>query len=975
MGVASMGIVSTAAAQITEFGWTGGTGAKLWQQNGNWNQTGFPNDSISATPSLHVANTSIPLASNLTLDVGTAGNNVMIAGITLGGTSAGVTTNITSSGALLQFQNGFVPELGNADFDNDTDVDGRDFLIWQRGFGLTAQLTNANGDADADGTVTGLDLGIWGENFGENANSFNAGRGFIISNGVAAAVNRISAPIRLVEDSLDVLGTRNLTVDGEITFFEAAGTLDTLAQGFNNTSAGITTTVNGNISLINQADGMAGEYGLNTSDNAQGTLVVNGIVSDGGLGGDLWIGVGSNNARFPLNTVRINTANTYGGGTTIRRTNLEIADNASLGTGTITQRGPANQFGYNLIAVGGDRTIANNFRVAQWQTFKGQNSITLTGNITQTNNRGFVNQLDAGKTLNMTGLLEIWEDDEALTREFEIDGSGTTLFTGIIRDDPMNSGGDRRIRKSGTGVLTIDVNAGDNMHAGPTLVAMGNFHYADNDSLNVGSGLILARGGAVGVDTGVASNATFANKIDSRSTGGLMLAPSDAAANLNFTSTLANAANMTVAAPETGLTYTGTITPANSVYQLGGGTGTLTLPNAQLVGANRLEVRNGGTVELLGDNTYSGTTRISTKYTSSHQEQAAANSSNANDATGLFYDRLVAPVLAVDKLANGGVASSLGTASSDAANLFIQGSTLKYIGAGDSTDRLFTIGTGGATLDASGTGAVVFSNTGMVGRADAADRSGTLDDFSGQPNEIVELGDTSDLIVGMSVSDPDGGGTFTQPPCEPGGANCIPAGTTITGISDDGGRVGLSNSFPFILKENTRIVFGTVERTLKLAGTSTADNTLASVIADSPAGGVVAIDKVGPGKWVLTGSNSYSGDTTVEAGTLSISNPFLSDAADIRLSTGAILDLAFAGADVVDDLFFDGVAQSKGTWGRIGHPTATFKSAFFTGEGLLNVGGVAALGALAGVPEPSTLVLCLLASLARGRRPSTGRRG
>ena len=85
----------------------------------------------------------------------------------------------------------------------------------------------------------------------------------------------------------------------------------------------------------------------------------------------------------------------------------------------------------------------------------------------------------------------------------------------------------------------------------------GNFHYANNDSLNTGAGLIVSRGGAIGVDTGVANNSTFAGKIDPVSFGGLMLAPSDAAANLDFTSTLANAAGMTVAAPEMGMTFTG----------------------------------------------------------------------------------------------------------------------------------------------------------------------------------------------------------------------------------------------------------------------------------------------------------------------------------------------------------------------------------------------------------------------------------
>ncbi|MDZ4656545.1 MAG: SUMF1/EgtB/PvdO family nonheme iron enzyme [Bythopirellula sp.] len=53
----------------------------------------------------------------------------------------------------------------NADFDQDTDVDGRDFLIWQRGFGLSGQLDNNLGDANFDGTIDELDLVVWQDQY------------------------------------------------------------------------------------------------------------------------------------------------------------------------------------------------------------------------------------------------------------------------------------------------------------------------------------------------------------------------------------------------------------------------------------------------------------------------------------------------------------------------------------------------------------------------------------------------------------------------------------------------------------------------------------------------------------------------------------------------------------------------------------------------------------------------------------------
>jgi glycoprotein endo-alpha-1,2-mannosidase len=55
----------------------------------------------------------------------------------------------------------------SADFDDDGDVDGKDFLVWQRGLGLNGQLDNSMGDANSDGVVNSGDLEVWQEQFGE----------------------------------------------------------------------------------------------------------------------------------------------------------------------------------------------------------------------------------------------------------------------------------------------------------------------------------------------------------------------------------------------------------------------------------------------------------------------------------------------------------------------------------------------------------------------------------------------------------------------------------------------------------------------------------------------------------------------------------------------------------------------------------------------------------------------------------------
>jgi len=57
----------------------------------------------------------------------------------------------------------------SADFDEDNDVDGADFLAWQRGLGIVDGALPSQGDSDADGDVDRVDLVVWQESFGDEA--------------------------------------------------------------------------------------------------------------------------------------------------------------------------------------------------------------------------------------------------------------------------------------------------------------------------------------------------------------------------------------------------------------------------------------------------------------------------------------------------------------------------------------------------------------------------------------------------------------------------------------------------------------------------------------------------------------------------------------------------------------------------------------------------------------------------------------
>jgi hypothetical protein len=59
--------------------------------------------------------------------------------------------------------------FGDADFDGDGDVDGRDFLTWQRGFGITSGASLTQGDANGDGAVDAADLEFWSSQYGDTS--------------------------------------------------------------------------------------------------------------------------------------------------------------------------------------------------------------------------------------------------------------------------------------------------------------------------------------------------------------------------------------------------------------------------------------------------------------------------------------------------------------------------------------------------------------------------------------------------------------------------------------------------------------------------------------------------------------------------------------------------------------------------------------------------------------------------------------
>ena len=91
-----------------------------------------------------------------------------------------------------------------------------------------------------------------------------------------------------------------------------------------------------------------------------------------------------------------------------------------------------------------------------------------------------------------------------------------------------------------------------------------------------------------------------------------------------------------------------------------------------------------------------------------------------------------------------------------------------------------------------------------------------------------------------------------------------------------------------------------------------------------------AVTKSGSGTWTLSGTNSYTGPTTVTAGTLALATPHsLGGKTEVTVSSGANLALNFKGELRVGKLIIDGKPQPAGSYSAANTPK------FINGTGAL----------------------------------------
>jgi CSLREA domain-containing protein len=514
-----------------------------------------------------------------------------------------------------------------------------------------------------------------------------------------------------------------------------------------------------------------------------------------------------------------------------------------------------------------------------------------------------------------------------------VDGLAFTLYGGQATWDYAGTGGDvftgsltgsLQLVKQGAGNLTL---TGANTYSGTTTITAG--------TLKVGAANALP-------NSDVTDNGTLDLAGNSIVIGALM-------GSGTVTSSVAGTPTLSVGNTGNNGTFSGVIQ---------NGSGTLALTKA-----------GAGTETLTGANTYSGTTTISAGTLQLGIANAIPNGSNVTvtgtlDLNGLSdtigalsgsgtVDNLTAggtPTLTVGNNNAGGTFSGViknntgtvsltkagtGTEILTGANTYSGTTTISagtlQIGNGGTSG---TLGNAGALTD---NAALTFNRTDTITVSNAISGSGSL----------TQAG-TGTLILGAADTY-SGATTISAGTLQLGIASAIPNGSNVTvtgtldlnGLSDTIGALSGSGTVDNVTAGGTPTL---------TVGNNNAGGTFSGVIQNTT--GTVNLTKAGTATEILTGANTYSGTTTISAGTLQIGNGGTSG----TLGTNAVTDnaaLVFNRTDIVtvsNQITGTGTLTQAGAGTVILTATNAYSGTTTISSGTLQVGNGGTTGTLGGLP-------------------------
>jgi len=592
-----------------------------------------------------------------------------------------------------------------------------------------------------------------------------------------------------------------------------------------------------------------------------------------------WLDAGNGGADSTWNTTSLDWVNTAGGGViAFAQTNGVLFD--SRGSGSPNVDIAASIMPYNItVNAASDYVLASS---ANTGSLIGQGALTKlnSGKLTidLTNNL-------SGTTTISGGILQVGNFDN-----FGTLGSGPVTNNATLsfnRSDtalvvPNTIHGSGPVNFDGTGSVAI---TGASDYTGSTLISAGVLNLQSSTGLGATSSeTTVANGGQLYITANVdVEEALTLNGSGPDGSGGLRK----------------GGAGLT--------TDNGAVTLASdSTIGVDGGA-TLMLSNA-VTGAAALTVNGGGTLVLNMANTYSGGTTLS----------VGIIDVNASGALGTGK---------VTAQSSGGVARFVLGDGVTITNPFVAidvspATATGFIMVNDNTNGTVTTVSGPLEFDSS-----PLNGGNFVG----PNSSGYLNITGPITNTVTGVIASRNGLVRFS-----GGGDYTTFNLNQGttslGANnglCPNAALALAGSAaatfDLNGfnqtLAGLSDGAAF-----QELVTNSAASPSTLTLNLSASSTYSGVIA-----GNVALIKNGSANLLLAGTNTYTGNTTVNGGTLEIAQPSLAANSTVTVASGAVLQLDFAVTNTVAGVVLNGVHQALGVY------NSTTSPAYITGAGSLLV--------------------------------------
>ena len=558
------------------------------------------------------------------------------------------------------------------------------------------------------------------------------------------------------------------------------------------------------------------------------------------------------------------------------------------GTGTLTLSGSNNYSGGTTIS-SGTVQLGNTVALGAMTGSLAVNGGTL-------DLHGFsptVGALSGGST----GLIEtLVSGASTLTANSSL----SSVYTGELN----NGSGLMALMKSGTGTLTL---SGSSNYSGGTIISLGTVQLGNTLALGAMTGSLAVNGGTLDLHgfspTVGALSGSSAGLITSLVSGASTLTTNSGLKTV-YAGELNNGSGM-VALVKSG---TGTLTLSGSNNYSGGTTislGTVQLGNTLALGAmtGSLAV-NGGTLDLHGfsptvgalsgssagliTSLVSGASTLTTN--SGLKTVYAGELNNGSGMVALVKSGTGTLTLSGSNNYSGGTTISLGTVQlgnnlalgATTGSLAMNGGTLDLHGfsptvgalSGGSAGLIETLVSGAPTLTANSSLNSVYA--------------GGLDNGSG----VVALVKSGTGTLTLSGSNNYSGGTTISVGTVQLG-NKLALGAITGSLAMNGGTLDLHGFSPTVGALSGGST-GLIETLVSGASTLTANTSLSSIYAGklNNGSGVVALVKAGTGTLTLSGSNNYSGGTTISLGTVQLGNTLALGATTASLAVnGGTLDL------------------------------------------------------------------------------------